>query len=63
MKIQAVVVLAAFLLLATLVNESDGFSAPVQNGKRALKGEVRKAFLFNPVTAYLAFITQLVKLS
>ena len=58
MKVQAVVVLAAFLLLATLVNESDAFTGPV--GKRALKGEAWKAFFFNPVTVYLAFIAQLV---
>ena len=38
MKTQAVLVLAAFLLLATLVNESDAFA--VQNGKREVKGEV-----------------------
>ena len=46
MKVQAVVVLAAFLLLSTVVNESDGFSPPLP-GKRELKGEVWKTFFFN----------------
>ena len=41
MKIHAVVVLAALLLLATLVTESDGFNSQVLGGrKRELEGKV-----------------------
>ena len=47
MKIQAVVVvLAAFLLLSTLVTENDAFGGNIP-GKRELKGEVWKTFFFN----------------
>ena len=41
MKIHAVLVLAALLLLASLVTESDGVSGPLPPGrKRELEGKV-----------------------
>ncbi|KAL9972793.1 hypothetical protein ACROYT_G019168 [Oculina patagonica] len=39
MKVQAVVVLAALLLLATLVIESDCWHGPYKPGKRELEGK------------------------
>ena len=40
MKIHAVVVLAALLLVASLVTESDGFTAGNGGRKRELEGKV-----------------------
>ena len=40
MKIHAVLVIAALLLLASSVTESDGFAGPVPGGKRELEGKV-----------------------
>ena len=59
MKIQAVVVLAAFLLLTTLVTESDRFSGTVCGKRELIQGKVWKSLLFNLLTVYLAFINQL----
>ena len=72
MKIQAVVVLAAFLLLGTLVNESDAFTGPIppDNGRRKLHGKVWKAFFLQSFdilfglyyAASLAFVERLLKI-
>ena len=57
MKTQAVVLLAAFLLLATFVAESDSIVGNI--GKRELRGKVEKMLLCY-ILAICHFGTQLV---
>ena len=60
MKIQTVVVLAAFLLLTTLITESESVIAPLPGKREFIQEKVWKSLLFNLLTVYLAFTNQLV---